>query len=90
MSFYHTEIKHTLYRGKNCMKMFCSFLREHATNIFNFEKKKMLPLIKEELKLHQDARNCPICGKRILKKLSKSNPVPSASFRYKTNAKKRP
>ena len=32
----------------------------------------MLPLTKEELKLHQDARNCYICGKRILKKLSKS------------------
>ena len=32
----------------------------------------MLPLTKKELKSHQDARNCYICGKRILKKLSKS------------------
>ena len=31
----------------------------------------MLPLTKEELKSHQDARNCYIFGKRILKKLSK-------------------
>ena len=32
----------------------------------------MLPLTKEELKLHQDATNCYICGKRILKKLPRS------------------
>ena len=32
----------------------------------------MLPLTKEELKSHQDAKACYICGKRILKKLSKS------------------
>ena len=32
----------------------------------------MLPLTKEELKPHQDAKVCYICGKRILKKLYKS------------------
>ena len=32
----------------------------------------MLPLTKQELKPHQDARSCYICGKVILKKLSKS------------------
>ena len=32
----------------------------------------MLPLTKEELKSHQDAKVCYICRKRILKKLSKS------------------
>ena len=32
----------------------------------------MLPLTKEELKPHQDAKVCYICGKRISKKLSKS------------------
>ena len=31
----------------------------------------MLPLTKEELKLHQDAKVCYICRKWILKKLSK-------------------
>ena len=36
------------------------------------EKRKMLALTKEELKSHQDAKICYICGKRILKKLSKS------------------
>ena len=68
----HIEEKHTLYRGKDCMKKFCTSLREHAKNIIDFEKKKMLPLTKEELKSHQDSKVCSICGKRILKKLSKT------------------
>ena len=28
------------YRGKNCMKKFSKDLREHATKIVNYEKKK--------------------------------------------------
>ena len=63
--FDRTENKHTSYHGKDCMKKCCSSLREHATNILNFEKKKRLPLTKEELKLHQNARNCYICGRRM-------------------------
>ena len=57
-AFNNIENKHSLYRWEDCMKRFCSSLREHATNILNFEKKKMLPLTKEELNLHQDATNC--------------------------------
>ena len=40
LAFDDIENKHTLYRGKDCMKKFCSSLSEHATNILNFEKKK--------------------------------------------------
>ena len=47
------------------MKMRCISLREHAKNIIHFEKKKILTLIKEELKSHQDAKVCYICGKRF-------------------------
>ena len=39
--FDHTEDKHTLYRGKDCMKKFCESLREHAKSVTDFEKKKM-------------------------------------------------
>ena len=67
--FDHIEDKHTLYHGKDCMKKFCTSLREHAKNIIDFEKKKMLPLTKEELQSHQDAKECYICRKRILKKV---------------------
>ena len=45
------------------MKVFCESLREHAKNIIDFQKKKMLPLIKKGLKLHQDATECYICRK---------------------------
>ena len=44
------ENKHTLFHGTDYMKMFCESLGEHAKNKIDFEKKKMLPLIKEELK----------------------------------------
>ena len=61
--FDHIEKKHTLYRGKDCMKKFCEFLREHAKNTIDFEKKKMLPFTKEELKSYQDGKVCYICEK---------------------------
>ena len=50
------------------MKNFGESLREQAKNIIDFEKKKMLPLTKEELKSHLDAEVCYICRKRFLKK----------------------
>ena len=53
------------------MKKFCSSLREHATDIINFESKKMLTLTEKELKLHKGATACYICGKRLLKKFAK-------------------
>ena len=45
-AFDNIENKHTLYCWEDCMKNFCT-LRKHATNIINFEKKKMLPLTKK-------------------------------------------
>ena len=51
------------------MKKFCESLREHAKYIIDVEKKRMLPLTKEELKSHQAAKLCYVCGKRFLKKL---------------------
>ena len=68
--FDNIENKHTLYRGEDCMKNFCEYLREHAKIIIDFETKKMLPLTKEELKSHQDAKAFQICRKKILKKLA--------------------
>ena len=38
--FDHLENKHTLYRGKDCMKKFYTYLREHAKNAVVFDKKK--------------------------------------------------
>ena len=38
-SFRSIENKHDVYRGKDCMKKFCEFLREHAMKIINFNKR---------------------------------------------------
>ena len=34
------ENKHDVYRGKDCMKKFCEFLREDAMETINFFLKK--------------------------------------------------
>ena len=49
------------------MKKFFISLREHTTNVINFEKKKML-LLTEKIK-NQDTTACYICEKRFPKKL---------------------
>ena len=47
------------------MKKFCKNLREHATKIINYEKKKMIPLtIKEEI-YHNKQKICYICKKEF-------------------------
>ena len=70
-AFDYIENKHTLYRGKYCVEKFCTSLREHAKIWLILKRKKMIQLTKEELKLHQDTKLSYVCGKRILKKLSK-------------------
>ena len=66
-TFDNIENKHTLYCGEDCMKKNCDSLGEHAAYVISFKKKKMLQLPKKELKLHQYATECHICGKRFLK-----------------------
>ena len=34
------EIKHDIYRGKDCMTKFCESLTEHTMEIISFRKKK--------------------------------------------------
>ena len=47
-SFDTTKNKLDYYRVKNCMKIFCLDLREHATKIINYEKKEMIPSTNKE------------------------------------------
>ena len=37
-AFETIENKYSLHRGEDCMKHFCSSLREHATDVIKFEK----------------------------------------------------
>ena len=68
--FDHIEDKHTLYRGKDCMKKFCFSLREESENAIDFEKRKMFSLTKGELKSHLDGKVYYIRQKKILKKFA--------------------
>ena len=67
--FDNIENKYSIYREEDRMKKFCSSLREHATNVFTFEKKEMLSLTERELKLHQSLRVCCICKEKTYKSL---------------------
>ena len=49
LAFDTIEDKSSLYFEEDCMKKFCSSLRQHHTNVINFERKKMLPFTKKEL-----------------------------------------
>ena len=64
-SFRIIEIKHDVYRGKDCMKKFCEFLRKHAIKIINFKKKKMKLLTKEQQESYGYAKIWYICKKKI-------------------------
>ena len=60
-----TKNKLDYYRGKDCMKKFCKDLREHATKIINYEKKKVIPLTTEEKIHYNEQEICYICKKEF-------------------------
>ena len=65
-SFDITKNKLDYFRGKNCMKNFWLNLKEHATKIINYGKKKkkeMIPLTREEEKIHCKQKKYYICKK---------------------------
>ena len=43
------------------MKKFCESWREHAMETINFEKKKVIPLRKEQRELRKRSKICYIC-----------------------------
>ena len=64
-SFDESKNKFNYYRGKDCMKKFFKDLKEHATRIINHEKKKIIPLTKEEKINYNDQKVCYICKKEF-------------------------
>ena len=44
-------------RGKDCMKKFCKFLREHPMKTINFEKRKMKLLTKKQQKSYENSKS---------------------------------
>ena len=63
--FDESKNKLNYYRGDDRMKKFRKDLREHATKIINYEKKKMIPLTKKEEIYHNKQKICYICKKEF-------------------------
>ena len=74
-SFDESKNKLNYYRGKDCMKKFCIDLKEHATRIINYEKKKIIPLTKEEKINYNDQQIRYICKKEFDKSDKKNYKV---------------
>ena len=74
-SFDESRNKLNYCRGKDCMKKFCKDLKEHATRIINYEKKKIIPLTKEEKINYHYQQICYICKKEFDKSDKKHHKV---------------
>ena len=55
-SFDTAKNKFDYYREKNCMKNVCLDLKERATKLINYGKKKMIPLRKKGKKIHREPK----------------------------------
>ena len=72
-SFKNIKNKHDVYRGKDHMKKFSGFLREHAMKIINFKKKKNKLLTKEQQESYENTKICYICKEKFENKYLKDN-----------------
>ena len=61
--FDKTKNKYNFYRGRDCIKRFCSDLKELGTKIVNYERKEMIPLTDNENKYYEEQKECYICQK---------------------------
>ena len=50
--FDHIKNKHTLYRGKGCMKKFCKSSKVHTIRIIRFKREKNVINNKQKVKKH--------------------------------------
>ena len=64
-SFRSIENKHDIYRGKDCTKKFCEFLKEYTMKLINFKKKKMKLLTEEQQESYENAKICYICKENL-------------------------
>ena len=60
------ENKHKFYRGKDCIKRFCSDLKELAIKIINYEQKEMIPLTDNENRSYDEQKKMSHMSKGVL------------------------
>ena len=61
--FKSIENKPDVYRGKDCAKKFCKYLREHAMKIIHLKNMKLLT--KEQQESYENAKICYICKEKF-------------------------
>ena len=64
--FDHIKNIHILHCGKKLQEKVLQIFKR-TQSVIGFEKKEMLPLTNKQLKSHEDAKLCHICGKYFLK-----------------------
>ena len=57
-SFDSRQNKHNFYSGKDCIKRFCSDVKDIATKIINCEEKEMIPLTDNENRSYEKQKKC--------------------------------
>ena len=72
-SFRSIENKHDEHKGKDCIKKFYKFLREHTIKTINFKKKKINLLTKEHQESYENAKSCYICKEKFENKYLKDS-----------------
>ena len=70
-TFDSKQNKHGFYRGKDCIKSFCSDLKELETKIVNYEQHEMIPLTDNENKYYEEQKECYICKKEFCYNIKK-------------------
>ena len=67
------ENEHDVERGKDCMRKFCEFLREHAVKTIKFNKKNSKLWTKDQQgsRKMKNAKTCYICKEKFVEKYLK-------------------
>ena len=60
-SFDKSKTQCNYYRDQDCIKISCRDLKDSAMKIINHEKKKIIPLTKEEKESNEKQQICYIC-----------------------------
>ena len=64
-SFDSKQNKRSFYRGKDCIRRFCSGLKELGTKIINYEQKELIPLTDNKNKYYEEQKERYICKKEF-------------------------
>ena len=65
-SFDKEKKKHNSYRGRDCIKRFCSDLKELGIKIINYKQKEMIPLTDKEISSMKSKKNVAYAKKSFV------------------------